>query len=69
MAAVVELSGPIDLTAGGLLLGEYTAEFQWHQLEYLGCDDYASCTTARNASPVYAVYAVDPLNPNTVQLE
>ena len=59
-SAVVELSGPIDLTADDLLLGEYTAEFQRHQLEYLGCDDYASCTTARNASPVYAVDPSDP---------
>ena len=60
VAAVVELSGPIDLTADDLLLGEYTAEFQRHQLEYLGCEDYASCTTARSASPVYAVDPSDP---------
>jgi acetyl esterase len=56
VAAVVELSGPIDLTTAG----DYIAEFAQHQLEYLGCRDYDRCPTARQASPVNSVDASDP---------
>ena len=60
VAAVVELSGPIDLTEGGLGLGKLTHDFVRNQLEYLDCDSYDSCPPAEAASPVYQVDASDP---------
>src|SRR5690554_1680486 len=56
VAAVVELSAPIDLTTAG----DYPAEFDQYQLDYLGCDDYATCPLARDASPQFAVDPTDP---------
>jgi len=56
VAAVVELSAPIDLTTAG----DYPAEFAQHQLDYLGCDDYATCPLARDASPQFSVDPTDP---------
>jgi acetyl esterase len=55
VAAVAELSGPIDLTGVAL-----TDDFAPLQLEYLGCASYASCPTAEDASPNYQVDASDP---------
>ncbi|GAB3041499.1 hypothetical protein GCM10027052_24030 [Parafrigoribacterium mesophilum] len=56
VAAVADLSGPVDLTAAGVA----TTDFQAVQLAYLGCASYASCPAARAASPVYQVDATDP---------
>ena len=56
VAAVVDLSGPVDLTAAGAA----TSGFQQTQLSYLGCASYANCPAARDASPVYQVDATDP---------
>jgi acetyl esterase len=56
VAAVVDLSGPVDLTADGAA----TSDFQQTQLSYLGCVSYATCAVARAASPVYQVDATDP---------
>ena len=56
VAAVVDLSGPVDLTAAGAA----TSDFQQTQLSYLGCASYAHCPAARDASPVYQVDATDP---------
>src|SRR5690606_28265202 len=57
-AAVVELSGPIDLT--GELADGYDSKFQQVQLDYLGCTSYAQCSAAEAASPSYAVDPSDP---------
>ena len=56
VAAVVDLSGPVDLTASGAA----TSDFQKIQLSYLGCASYAQCPVARAASPVYQVDPTDP---------
>lgn len=56
VAAVVDLSGPIDLTTAG----GYPAQFAQYQLDYLGCDDYDRCPTARTASPHLSVDPTDP---------
>jgi Esterase/lipase len=55
VAAVAELSGPMDLTGVAV-----TDDFVPLQLEYLGCTSFASCATARPASPTYQVDASDP---------
>ena len=56
VAAVVDLSGPVDLTAAGAA----TSDFKKIQLSYLGCASYAQCPVARAASPVYQVDPTDP---------
>jgi len=56
VAAVVDLSGPVDLTSAG----EATSDFRKVQLSYLGCSSYAHCPVARVASPVYRVDPTDP---------
>lgn len=56
VAAVVDLSGPIDLT----IAGDYPLPFPQYQLEYLGCADYEGCASARDASPQFWVDPTDP---------
>lgn len=56
VAAIVELSGPMDLTTPG----DYPAEFAQYQLEYLGCDSYDACPAAHEASPPFGVDPSDP---------
>jgi len=58
--AVVDLSGPMDLTPAGFALGGVVPEFRQVQLDYLGCASYDNCPTARDASPLYAVDPSDP---------
>jgi acetyl esterase/lipase len=58
--AVVELSAPLDLTREGIAYGDLDESFQDVQLEYLGCESYADCPIAQEASPLYAVDAGDP---------
>jgi acetyl esterase len=60
VAAVAELSGPIDLTEAGRKLGGIVPEFEELQLSYLGCDALIGCSTARSASPLYQVDSTDP---------
>ncbi|WP_395638187.1 alpha/beta hydrolase [Pseudolysinimonas sp.] len=55
VAAVVDVSGPIDLTGVAL-----TDDFAPLQLEYLGCTSFQTCDTAEDASPNYQVDATDP---------
>lgn len=55
VAAVAELSGPIDLTGVAL-----TDDFAPLQLEYLGCSTFQQCPQARRASPNFQVDATDP---------
>jgi acetyl esterase len=50
VAAVVDLSGPVDLTGADAKPG-----FIPTQLAFLGCDSEADCPTARPASPIFAV--------------
>lgn len=58
VAAVVELSGPMDLTAE--LADGYDEKFRQVQLDYLGCSSYELCDATRAASPVYSVDPSDP---------
>lgn len=55
VAAVADLSGPIDLT--GLAA---TDDFIPVQLAYLGCATEEDCPAAVDASPFYAIDASDP---------
>jgi acetyl esterase/lipase len=55
VAAVAELSGPIDLT--GIAV---TDDFVPVQLAYLGCTTEADCPAAKAASPLYTIDASDP---------
>jgi acetyl esterase/lipase len=55
VAAVVDLSGPIDLTGVDL-----TDDFAPLQLEYLACADFGDCPQARLASPGSHIDASDP---------
>jgi acetyl esterase/lipase len=60
VAAVAELSGPVDLTAAGQSLGSPDARLTSIELAYLGCSSFDSCPRARDASPVYDVDSSDP---------
>lgn len=60
VAAVVDLSGPIDLTTAGFSLGGVSSSFRQIQLDYLGCASYADCPQALDASPLYDVDETDP---------
>lgn len=60
VAAVVELSAPVDLTLEGTALGPLERPFQNVQLSFLGCDSYDSCPQASAASPSLQVDATDP---------
>ncbi len=55
VAAVVELSGPIDLTGAAV-----TDDFAPVQLAYLGCASEADCPAASAASPDSWIDASDP---------
>lgn len=55
VAAVVDLSGPIDLTGVAL-----TDDFAPLQLEYLGCAAFAQCPAAEDASPSFHIDETDP---------
>jgi acetyl esterase/lipase len=56
VAAVVDLSGPINLTATG---AEH-ADLIPYQLSYLHCRTLANCPAARDASPLFHVDPSDP---------
>lgn len=58
--AVVDLSGPTDLTARSTEPDGVSASFQRKQLLYLGCRSYADCPAARQASPAYHVTEQTP---------
>jgi acetyl esterase len=60
VAAVAELSGPVDLTDEGRELGGLVESFEQIQLDYLGCDALVDCTSATAASPLYRVDPTDP---------
>jgi acetyl esterase len=58
--AVVDLSGPSDLTARSTASDGVAAAFQRKQLLYLGCTRYDACPAAERASPRYNVTADTP---------
>lgn len=55
--AVVDLSGPTDLTGRSTEPDGVSAAFQRKQLLYLGCSTYSSCPAAARASPTDNVTA------------
>lgn len=55
VAAVVDLSGPADLTGA-----DATRQFIPTQLAFLGCSSETDCPAARAASPIFAVSHDDP---------
>lgn len=60
LRAVVEISAPLDLTREGIDLGGLGEGFQQVQLDYLGCETYDDCPTARAASPMHAIDSGSP---------
>lgn len=60
ISAVVDLSGPTDLTADGTLRTGFESAFQTLIAQYLGCDTLAGCASAELASPLFAVDETDP---------
>ena len=60
VAAVVDLSGPVDLRAAIPTTDSYDRDFGEVVLEYLGCADYDDCAAAAEASPVTSVDESDP---------
>jgi acetyl esterase/lipase len=59
VAAVAELSGPVDLT-GSPASGPVAPDFAAVVANYLGCLDAASCDAAEAASPLHSVDSTDP---------
>ncbi|WP_065963069.1 alpha/beta hydrolase fold domain-containing protein [Curtobacterium sp. UCD-KPL2560] len=53
--AVVDLSGPTDLTERSTRADGVSASFQRKQLLYLGCRTYTDCPAAERASPGFHV--------------
>ncbi len=60
VSAVVDLSGPTDLTLEGSERTGVESSFQSLIAEYLGCDGPDGCASAEQASPLFAVDASDP---------
>lgn len=60
VAAVVDLSGPTDLTADGSQRTGFESAFQTLIAQYLGCDALAGCASAEQASPIFAIDETDP---------
>ena len=60
VAALVDLSGPVDLTARGQSLGQPSTGIQADVLGYLGCATFTGCAPAAEASAITHVDASDP---------
>lgn len=60
VSAVVDLSGPTDLTSEGSRRTGFESAFQALIAQYLGCDALAGCASAEQASPIFAVDETDP---------
>lgn len=60
VAAVADLSGPVDLTAAGAMRDSVTPAFQDVQAAYLGCTALEDCPQARSASPLFDIDESDP---------
>ncbi|HSP76842.1 MAG TPA: alpha/beta hydrolase [Cryobacterium sp.] len=60
VAAVVELSAPLDLTHPALGAGQAPAGLQNIVLDYVGCETLRDCDTAAAASPASTLDRSDP---------
>lgn len=60
VSAVVDLSGPTDLTARGARRTGFDSAFQSLIAQYLGCDELDSCPAAEAASPLFFADETDP---------
>ena len=60
VAAVAELSGPVDLRSPIRTTDSYNQDFAQVVLDYLGCASYAGCPAAAQASPVFLADDTDP---------
>ncbi|NQX12601.1 alpha/beta hydrolase [Microbacteriaceae bacterium VKM Ac-2855] len=60
IAAVIDLSGPTDLTAEGMADDDPAIGIAAAVRTYLGCADLAACPAASAASPIAQVDAGDP---------
>lgn len=60
VAAVADLSGPVDLRSPIVTTDSYNQDFAQVVLDYLGCTSYADCPGAAKASPVFLADETDP---------
>lgn len=60
VAAVVDLSGPVDLREPIATTDSYNQDFGQVVLDYLACTSYVECPGAAKASPVFLVDETDP---------
>jgi acetyl esterase len=60
VAAVVDLSGPVDIREPIPTTDTYNQDFPAVQLAYLGCTSFDGCVTAAGASPITLVDSSDP---------
>ena len=60
VAAVADLSGPVDLRSPIVTTDSYNQDFAQVVLDYLGCADYTECPGAAKASPVFLADETDP---------
>ena len=60
VAAVADLSGPVDLTTAGAQRDGVTPAFQDVQAAYLGCTILDDCPQAQLASPLFDIDETDP---------
>ena len=60
VAAVADLSGPVDLRRPIPTTDSYNQDFRQVVLDYLGCTNYADCPGAAKASPVFLADETDP---------
>lgn len=60
VAAVADLSGPVDLRTPIRTTDSYNQDFAQVVLDYLGCATYADCPGAAKASPVFLADETDP---------
>ena len=60
VAAVAELSGPVDIREPILTTDSYNQDFRGVQLAYLGCQDFTDCPAAARASPITLIDDSDP---------
>ena len=60
VAAVADLSGPVDLRKPIRTTDSYNQDFAQVVLDYLGCTTYADCPGVAKASPVFLADETDP---------
>jgi acetyl esterase len=60
VAAVADLSGPVDIRQPIPTTDSYNQDFPAVQLAYLGCPSFDGCATAAAASPITLIDSTDP---------